>query len=484
MQSLYTTAEIRAIEQAHYKEGLMEQAGVAAADLAVTLVKPGHPILVFAGPGNNGGDALTAARHLKNRWHRVDVVLSSDVSRLPPDASAALSAWLACGGTLLTAAPPGGDYGLVIDGLFGIGLKHPPDAHHTRLIECINTMSAPVLALDVPSGLDADTGRVQGCAVVADHTITFIGRKPGLFTLDGPDHAGVVHTCNLSLKVPHGPGSLLDAPPTLPAPRRRNSHKGCHGSVCVLGGDTGMLGAALLAARAALLAGAGRVYCGLLATDAPLLDPVQPELMLRRDQALADIDPLTVVAAGPGLGRSYYAVTALRWALDSPAMLLLDADALHLIARAELHQMVLNRQAATILTPHPGEAAALLGSSIAEVQADRITAACHIARNYQAVTVLKGCGSVIASPDGRWWINTSGNPGLASAGMGDILTGLIAALVAQGMDPLLAVLLGVHLHGAAADKLVSTGSGPLGLTASEVAAAARELLNQWLKEHK
>lgn len=482
MQPLCTTAEIRAIEEAHGTQGLMERAGLAAAELAADIAEAGRPILVLAGPGNNGGDALVAARHLKYRWHAVELVFSGDAGRLQPDARAALDAWLACGGTLRAEIPPGRDYGLIIDGLFGIGLKRSLDARHADLVERINTLPAPVLALDLPSGLEADSGRALGPAVVADHTLTFIAGKPGLYTLDGPDHAGVVHVCDLGLPVPQGAGTLLDAPPTLPAPRRRNSHKGSHGSVGVLGGDTGMCGAVLLSARAALLAGAGRVYCGLLAEDAPLLDPGQPELMLRSDRALADIDHLTALAVGPGLGRTGHAATALRRALHYPAPLLLDADALHLLGEPELRRLALARDAATLLTPHPGEAAALLGCSTAEIQADRIAAACRIARDYRAVTVLKGCGSVIAAPDGHWWINASGNPGLASAGTGDVLAGLVAALAAQGLEPLAAMLLGVHLHGAAADALVARGHGPLGLTAGEVAAAARDLLNRWIGE--
>ncbi len=482
MQPLYTTAEIRAIEQTRGADGLMERAGLAVAGLAASLAADSRPILVLAGPGNNGGDALVAARHLKSRWHCVDVVFSGDAGRLPADARAALTAWLACGGTLLEEIPAGSAHGLIIDGLFGIGLGRAPNGRHADLIQWINAQSAPVLAIDVPSGLDADTGRVLGHAVVADHTLTFISGKPGLYTLDGPDHAGVVHVCKLGLEAPQGPGSLLDAAPALPAPRRRNSHKGSHGSVGVLGGDAGMAGAALLAARGALLAGAGRVYCGLLAADAPPFDPGQPELMLRGGPALVALDHLTALAVGPGLGRSGHAGTLLRQALCHPAPLLLDADALHLLAEPELRRLAASRSATTLLTPHPGEAAALLGCSAAEVQAERIAAACRIARDYRAVTVLKGCGSVIASPDGRWWINASGNPGLASAGMGDVLAGLVAALLAQGMQPLAATLLGVYLHGAAADRLVGAGSGPLGLTAGEVAAAARDLLNIWIKE--
>ncbi|MCX7627852.1 MAG: NAD(P)H-hydrate dehydratase, partial [Methylophilaceae bacterium] len=457
---------------------------LAAAGLARDLAEAGFPILVLAGPGNNGGDALVAARHLKQSWHRVDVVFTGAPDRLPPDARAALDAWRTGGGEILTTLPAGRQYGLIIDGLFGIGLTRPLTDTFPRLIDQINALPCPRLALDVPSGLCADTGRVLGAAVRADHTLTLLGAKPGLYTLEGPDHAGVVHLTDLGVDtatLADPQGWLVDAPPELPAPRRRNSHKGSHGSVGIAGGDTAMTGAALLAARAALLAGAGRVYTGLLAEHAPALDCGQPELMLRDARTLLDLNHLTALVAGPGMGRSAHAEAVLARALHYPAPLLLDADALGLLAEhAGLRHEFQQRSHGAVLTPHPGEAAALLACSTAEIQADRVAAATRIARDYRAITVLKGCGSITATPDGRWFVNASGNPGLASAGMGDILCGLIAALIAQGMPLLEATLLGVHLHGAAADALVADGVGPVGLTASEVALEARRLLNTWM----
>ncbi|HQR50420.1 MAG TPA: NAD(P)H-hydrate dehydratase [Methylophilaceae bacterium] len=485
MTPLYLTSQIRTMEQAHGSAGLMEKAGLAAAELSRALLsEEADALLVLAGPGNNGGDALVAARHLRHDWHRVDVVFTGSADKLPADASDAYDAWLACGGEVLAAIPAGKGYGLIIDGLFGIGLTRELDVRHRDIVRQVNAMDVTVLALDVPSGLDADTGRILGCAIKADHTLAFLGLKPGLFTLDGPDHAGLVHVTDLGIEAdPSGaqPGWLIDTPPTLPAPRRRNSHKGSYGSAGILGGDTAMVGAALLAGRAALLAGAGRVYAGLLAEHAPVVDFGQPELMLRSAGTLFDIAPFGVLAAGPGMGRSQRAEAALLRAIHTPAPLLLDADALHLIAandqlRDQFHQ----RTHGNILTPHPGEAAALLGCSVAEIQADRVASALDIAQACNAITVLKGCGSVIATPDGRWFVNASGNAGLASAGMGDVLSGLIAALVAQDMTPEAATLLGVYLHGAAADSLVGAGVGPVGLTASEVAQEARDLLNQWI----
>lgn len=483
---LSRTSEIRAIEQAHGTAGLMEKAGLAVATLAKELLPDeAYSILVVAGPGNNGGDALVAARYLKSWWLHVDVFFTGDPDRLPPDAAAAYHAWLDAGGELLSTLPEK-TYDLIIDGLFGIGLAKPLHGNYPDLVRQINAMEAPVLAIDIPSGLCANTGRVLGEAVIADHTITFLGLKPGLFTLDGVDCAGTVHFSDLGVDtgaVAHPQGWLLNEIPALPAPRLRNSHKGSNGSIGVLGGDHSMVGAALLAARAALLIGAGRVYAGLLAEDAPAVDTVQPELMLRDGKTLLDLNHLTALVAGPGLGRSGHAEAALHRALHYPAPLVLDADALVLLAEnTELRQALAAREHTTLLTPHPGEAAALLACSVTEVQSDRIASALQISEKYWAIVLLKGAGTIIAMPDGQWFINASGNPGLAAAGMGDTLAGIIGGLAAQGMELDQATLLGTYLHGAAADALVAEGIGPLGLTASEVALAARELINLWITQ--
>jgi hydroxyethylthiazole kinase-like uncharacterized protein yjeF len=486
MTPLFRTAGIRAIEQAHGTAGLMEKAGLAVATLARELLPEGaYSILIVAGPGNNGGDALVAARHLKSWWLRVDVFFTGDRARLPPDAAAAYQAWLESGGTVVEELPDG-PYDLIIDGLFGIGVSKPLQGGYPELVHHINTMDVPVLAIDVPSGLCADTGRVFGEAVIADHTLTFLGLKPGLFTLEGVDCTGTVHFSDLGVDtgaVAHPQGWLVNDVPSLPAPRTRNSHKGDNGSVGVLGGDTAMVGAALLASRAALLTGAGRVYAGLLAPDAPAVDLVQPELMLRSAITLLDLAHLTILIAGPGLGRSDRAQSALLRALHYPVPLVLDADALALLAEnAELRKALASRTHATLLTPHPGEASAMLGRSVTEVQADRVASTLSIAEQYQALVLLKGAGTVIAMPDGQWFINGTGNPGLAAAGMGDTLAGIIGGLAAQDMPLDQAALLGTYLHGAAADALVAEGVGPLGLTASEVALAARELINLWITQ--
>src|SRR5262249_42773180 len=259
---------------------LMERAGLAAAELARRIAGDnGKPVLVLAGPGNNGGDAFVVARHLKEWWVNVTVVFAGDEKRLSGDAAAALQAWRAAGGGTVDALPAARNWGLVVDGLFGIGLEREITGRYAEWIAAAGNLAAPVLSLDAPSGLDADTGRVLGCAVRADHTVTFIALKPGLLTLNGPDHCGKLHLNTLGLE--HGPsrsakGRVLGAE-ILPAalqPRARNTHKGDFGSAGIIGGDYGMVGAALLASRAALKLGTGRVYTGLLARDAPLLDPV------------------------------------------------------------------------------------------------------------------------------------------------------------------------------------------------------------------
>ncbi len=476
---IYTTPAIRKLEAlaAPAAGHLMERAGAAAAEFARSLCgDTAKAILVVAGPGNNGGDAFEVAAHLKRWFFRVSVVFSGERDKLPKDALVALGKWEAAGGTLLREIPRESRFDLAVDGLFGTGLKRPLAGAYAALVQMLNALEVPTLALDVPSGIDADTGTIMGCAVRASHTITFIAHKPGLLTLDGPDHCGELKLDTLGLdpvKLLEPEGMLLDADilDRAVAPRRRNFHKGQAGSVGVLGGAAGMVGAAVIAGRAALKCGAGRVYLGLLTPRPPYIDDAQPELMLRK--------PVDVLVAGPGMGKSKSALASLRAALNSPAPLVLDADALNLIAGSRaLAASLAKRKAAAILTPHPAEAGRLLGVTTDGAQADRIASARAIAQRYRSCVVLKGNGSVIAAPDGKFWINPSGNPGMASAGMGDALAGMVAALIAQGAEPLQALLAGVYLHGAAADALVASGFGPAGITASEVIDRARVLLNR------
>ena len=486
---VYSTADVRKLEAAATRlpdcPQLMERAGLAAAKIARDIAADsGKPILILAGPGNNGGDALVVARHLKQWFHNPVVVFTGDEKKLSADAKAAFDAWRDAGGKVLRRMPPRREWALVVDGLFGIGLQREVTGDHAAMIDAVNHLAAPVLAIDIPSGLESDTGRVLGTAIRAQHTATFIALKPGLLTLDGPDHCGEIHLCPLGLDTAamlKPRGSILGDGilPALLMPRRRNTHKGDYGSVGIIGGAHGMVGAALLAGRAALKLGTGRVYVGIIASDAPAVDLLQPELMLRAVDEVLRLEHIDCFAIGPGLGQSPDALLYLRQALDIALPLVIDADGLNLIAAsAELKRVAQRRDAGTLLTPHPAEAARLLACSTADVQADRVAAALKLAQEFNAEVVVKGAGSVCASPDGTWAINSSGNPGMAAAGMGDVLTGIIAALLAQGVGAHAALYTAVWLHGAAADALVVAGKGPVGITAGETIDAARALINR------
>lgn len=478
------------IERQYAHLPLMERAGAAALPLAMAMQQGlAGPPLILAGPGNNGGDALVLARLLHREGMAPRVICHVDPARLPADARNAYQAWHDAGGKVLTDIPAD-NFGLIVDGLFGIGLNRPAEGIYAQWIHGLNQYPGPILALDIPSGLDANTGEVRGMAVHATQTITFIADKPGLYTLDGPDHCGTVSVDTLGLPAnafPADCGLLLDTEPgcqrwrnTL-SPRRRNSHKGSYGSAGIIGGARGMAGAALLAGRACLSLGAGRVYVGML--DTIPVDPLQPELMLRPAETIFDL--ATVLAIGPGLGTSPTALTLLYQAIETSKPLIIDADGLNLLsAHPDLHRQVARRTAPTLLTPHPLEAARLLDESLHTLQSDRVATALRLARHFKADVVLKGAGSILANAEGQWAINTTGNPGLASAGTGDVLCGLLTALLAQGLAPTSAIQIAVHLHGLAADLCVANGQGPAGLTASELIRPAREQFNRWLGEVK
>lgn len=452
---LFSAAHIRAIDHAwalaHPGASLMARAGVAAAELAATLARDvGEPVLVLAGPGNNGGDALVAARQLRLQGFAVTVASQADPVYLPADAARAWAAWQADGGAVFGDIPPGRRFGLVVDGLFGVGLQRAIDGDPARWIATINAMDCPILALDVPSGLDADSGAVRGCAVRADHTLTFLGLKPGLFTAEGPDHAGILHLDMLGAEamLPATPGialTQLESRHCL-CPRRRNSHKGQFGRVGVVGGAPGMVGACLIAGRAALEQGAGSVTVGAL-DERLVVDYGEPRLMIAAPERLVAAAP-DVLIIGPGLGQATRTHALVAAALDCPGALLLDADALNLLAvDPDLAQRAARRTAPTLLTPHPGEAARLLDAATPDIQENRIDAALQLAARFHALVALKGAGTVIARPDGRHAINTSGGPWLAQAGSGDRLAGMAAALLAQGMSAANALEAAVWLHG-------------------------------------
>ena len=501
--SLYSTAEIRAMETAQArkkpKESLMLRAGGAVAAFASKIVKKkcGATILVLAGPGNNGGDAWVAAAALKKAGQSVTMLEPHEQKNADLAAKSAMTAYRKTKGVVVTKFPDDEKFDLIIDGLFGIGLQRAPEGAFADTITRANANAdhhhTPILAIDVPSGLCADTGIAFGATIQADFTITFLGAKPGLYTADGVDTAGEIHVDKLGVAGAESQGALLNAVSVTPLiPRRRkNSHKGSFGNVGIIGGASGMMGAAVLAARAALHMGPGKVFLGFAAKDAPGFDTINPEIMVRSAEELVADESMTALAVGMGLGIDNTAPRLLSAVLGRALPMVVDADALTLIAaNPSIHAVLEAKIAGTahqnlslVFTPHPGEAARLLVVTSDEIQSDRVAAAKTIAVRFKAVTVLKGAGTIIAAPDGRYWINTSGNPGMASGGMGDALSGMIAAFLAQGMNALDATKIAVYLHGAAADECLAHGMAPLGLTASEVIFEARTLLNAGLQAH-
>lgn len=494
---VYMTAEIRKIEQIAAAlpdpPKLMEKAGLVAAQVAVEklLSSNMNKVLILAGPGNNGGDALVAARFLKQWQFEVTLVFTGTRERLSWDAQHALDAWASAGGEIRKQIPVNKKWHAVIDGLFGIGMGQPIarnlEGKYLDLVNTVNDMDLPVLSLDVPSGLGSDNGHIYGAAIRATVTVTFIGLKPGLLTNEGPEYCGEILVRELALDV------CTILPPQvwatkrtnvqrlLPAPRPVNSHKGIFGSIGVLGGSTGMVGAALLAGRAALKLGAGRVYLGLIAQSAPAVDLAQPELMLRTPDELFALKHLSCLVVGPGFGIEADAGAWLDYALSTELPLVLDADALNQIAtQPQFVEKLRLRQYPTILTPHPAEAARLLKVDTAAIQNDRMVAAEKLAQNFHCYAVLKGAGSICVSPEHRRYINCSGNPGLSSAGTGDVLSGMIGAFLSQGLNAQSALVLAVYLHGAAGDELLEKQGGPVGMTASEIIGSARCLLNKWI----
>lgn len=499
---VYTTAQIREIEfrvlHAPNPPALMEIAGLAAAGIARDrlLAQDKDRVLVLAGPGNNGGDAFVVARHLKAWGMKVTLAFTGEAEKLPQDARCAMQRWHEAGGTFETVFPAdkhaAQQWDAVIDGLFGIGLDTArllPERYR-EVIRYVNSLNVPVLALDIPSGLTSDTGEVQDICIHAAFTATFIALKPGLLTNDGRNYCGEILVCNLGLQsdtLITAQSWLLDhqhIKTCLPTPRLANSHKGTFGSIGILGGATGIVGAAVLAGRAALNLGAGRVYLGLLADadHVPVIDYGQPELMLRSPrELLRQVELLDCLVIGPGLGNEIAACDFLQQALHSDLPLVLDADALNLIARhEELNKALKRRQAPGVLTPHPAEAARLLHVTKDDIQQNRPRAACELAKKFNCPLVLKGAGSICAYPDGSHYFSPTGNPGLSTAGTGDVLSGFLGALLAQKLTVEKALLLSVYLHGAAADRLLDQMGGPLGMTASEIIPSGRSLLNYWI----
>jgi hydroxyethylthiazole kinase-like uncharacterized protein yjeF len=475
----------------------MQRAGKAVANAALALLPKDTAIpriLIAAGPGNNGGDALVAALELAIQGVNISIVMPVATGQLSQDAKIALDKAKSKFISFIEVAELSDDqtWDLAIDGLFGIGLTRAVQGEFRTLVNYLNQLSCPVLAIDVPSGLNADHGTLigpDGIAVKASTTISFIANKPGLHTQHGRDYAGKVTVNNLNI-----PRSLFGEPvaelnrPELfcssMRPRAHASHKGSHGDLFVLGGASGMTGAVLLAARAGAMTGAGRVFAGFIDTPPPF-DPVHLELMCRSAQSLNPTRGAIVVGPGMGVSREANDLLARMFSIDLD--LVIDADALNLLAvEPGLQQRLIQRRAATLLTPHPLEAARLLEMNVEQIQADRLAAARKLATKFQSVVILKGSGTVIAkpdnsiNPDNSIVINTTGNPALATAGTGDVLAGLCGSLLAQQWPAWDAALAAVWIHGHAADCMINEGVGPIGITASELIPYLRKSLNQLL----
>ncbi|MDQ7793495.1 MAG: NAD(P)H-hydrate dehydratase [bacterium] len=493
---LATAEEMRRLDRAAAAEAgigtllLMENAGAGAARIAREMLGGSGPVVVLAGPGNNGGDGLVLARHLKCAGTEVEVFLFGRPRGV------ALENLRAARGAGVVVHENGqeteravSEADLVVDALLGTGLKGPPGKTMAPLISLARGCGHPVLALDVPSGLDADTGQVPGVCVRAQVTATFGLAKPGLYLYPGAAESGLVRVVDMSLPPTvierHPPVTrLLDREAAAAMVPRRPpwGHKGTFGHSVILGGSRGFLGAAVLAGLGALRAGAGLVTVG---TPAPLdlaVSAAAPELMTlaigEGEWPAGAGDWLATVLArrpaalalGPGMGadpRLTALVTELLARVSCPVVV--DADGLNALARLEPDQLAAALGPGAVLTPHPGEMARLTGLSPEVIAADRIGVARSAAMGWRATVVLKGAGTVVALADGRAWLDPGGNPALATAGSGDVLTGIITGLLAQGLPPGEAAPLGVHLHRRSGD-LAREELGEAGVIARDILA--------------
>ncbi|MEJ2059058.1 MAG: NAD(P)H-hydrate dehydratase [Gammaproteobacteria bacterium] len=484
---LYTAEQTRDLDRIAIEEhrmagyDLMLRAGRAAFECLSACWPQAEHLAVLCGAGNNAGDGYVVARLARESGYRVDVLQVGKAAALKGDARRACDDFVDEGGQVLPydGRLPGVD--VIVDALFGTGLSRPVAGDYKTLIEAVNHAAAPVLSLDLPSGLGADTGMPLGAAVRADHTITFIGLKRGLLTGEGPAYCGELHFANLS--VPRGvyrqvePVAWRLSDADLAAhlgPRMRTAHKGHFGHVLIVGGESGYAGALRMAGEAALRVGAGLVSLATRAAHAGQIAAQRPELMCHGVESLDDLAPLlaraTVVAVGPGLGQGDWGRALFKHLKTQPALRVIDADGLNLLAE----QGGENGHRDWVLTPHPGEAGRLLGLPAAQVQADRFAAAAAIRRRYGGICVLKGAGTLVDST-ARTAICDAGNPGMASGGMGDVLTGVVSGLLAQGLSPAVAAEVGVCLHARAAD--LAAGQGERGLLASDLFPFLRKLAN-------
>lgn len=485
---LYTVAQVRALERAAVERlgipgyVLMQRAASAAFNFLRRRWPDAQRIVVVCGSGNNGGDGYALARLVREAGLSVQV-LGLAPPKAGSEAAQALADWRAIGGDVLAADAAWPQADLYVDALFGIGLSRPLEGQARAWVERINTCARPVLALDVPSGVNADTGDVPGAAVRAAATLSFIARKRGLYTGAATSQAGdtALDTLGLLMEMyTNSPGDarLLDMGDLrgwLPS-RPRDAHKGAFGHVLAIGGDIGMGGAIRLTGEAALRVGAGLVSVATQAEHITALNAGRPELMAHAVAGIQELQTLieraSVVAIGPGLGQRAWGHALWRTAVVAGKPLVLDADGLNLLARERL-----DLPAQTVLTPHPGEAARLLGTDTQTIARDRFAVVRELAKRHHAIVVLKGAGSLIANPQGDVAVCAWGNPGMATGGMGDVLTGVIAGLLAQDLDAWRAAQLGVALHAQAGDAAAVAGEA--GLIASDLFEPLRRLRNEW-----
>jgi len=484
--SLYTVAQVRAFDReaidAHGIAGyeLMQRAGAAAFGHLRARWPHARRIAIVCGGGNNGGDGYVLARLARAASFEVHVI-ALESPRAGGDAARACTDWTGAGGGVLDAAAELPLADVYVDAIFGTGLARPPSGMAARWIDLLNAAGRPVLALDVPSGLDADTGHVPGVAVRAAETVSFVARKRGLYTGAAGDHAGAITLADLGIPAAVFAHSRADAELAaieivrawLP-PRSGNVHKGTFGHVLAIGGDTGMAGAIRLCGEAALRVGAGLVSVATRVEHVAAINAARPELMARGVGGPQELEALlehaSVVALGPGLGKQAWGHALWYSAIAAGKAMVLDADALNLLSR---DAVTLPSQC--VLTPHPGEAARLLRSETQAVTEDRFAAVRAIAQSFNAVAVLKGAGTLVAAPDGQVAVCPWGNPGMASGGMGDVLTGVIASLQAQGLDAWQAAYAGVALHALAGDAAARAGQA--GTLAADLFEPLRSLRN-------
>jgi hydroxyethylthiazole kinase-like uncharacterized protein yjeF len=484
---LYTAAQVRELDaraiatlgiSAHV---LMQRAAAAAWRCLRARWPQARRIVVLCGSGNNGGDGYLLACIARDAGLQASVIAFAPAAGA--DAERACAEWRNARGAILDIDENLPDADVYVDALLGTGLTRPVQSRARVLIEQINACKQPVLSLDVPSGISADTGEVLGIAVRATTTVTFIGHKRGLFTGAALEHCGELVLDMLGLPETLFKESKFDArlldmrrmARWLP-PRARDAHKGEFGHVLAIGGDAGMGGAIRLCGEAALRVGAGLVSIATRAENVVAINAGRPELMAHAAKDALMLHPLLnraqVVALGPGLGQGEWSRVLWQSAIAAGRATVLDADGLNLLARNVVHL-----PPHTVLTPHPGEAARLLECDTATIIRDRFAAAREIAQEYDSVTVLKGAGTLIANPSGEVAICPWGNPGMATGGSGDVLTGIIAGLLAQGLNTWRAARLGVALHAQAGDAAAKDGEA--GLIASDLFAHLRILRNAW-----